>query len=98
MSLCLLPKLKEALPTPFERANHPFVTGGPIPICVGAFSEVNNKTVDNLVAMIDKLAGKTITFPGSKEFILWSHGHHFKSHSYVHESKRPSVTNLNVSI
>lgn len=45
------------VPGPFESALKSFATGGPIPVCVGAFSETN-KTFDSLVKMLATLAAK----------------------------------------
>jgi hypothetical protein len=62
---------------------HPFLCyGGPIPICVGTFGEVN-KTVDNRDAMIAKLCSKdtsrAVDLPSSNELISRSYGHHQES-------------------
>jgi hypothetical protein len=43
---------------PFERALHTFATGGPIPICVGAFGETNT-LFDKLIIKLANLAAKT---------------------------------------
>jgi hypothetical protein len=43
---------------PFEKALHTFATGGPIPICVGAFGETNT-SFDKLVIKLANLAAKT---------------------------------------
>jgi hypothetical protein len=42
----------------FEKALHTFATGGPIPICVGAFGETNT-SFDKLVIKLANLAAKT---------------------------------------